>query len=143
MAARTVLTTNTLEQFRTTFNSLSGTDIGDPASLGTTAKTIVAAINEINTSVVATGFTMSDGSTSQTVVSGNTVTFTGSSGISAVVSATDTLTISLANDVSTNAYFDVLGHQHNADGSNAYTSLTVAVASKTTAHIYIGAGKWM
>ena len=55
MAARTVLTTNTLEQFRTTFNSLSGTDIGDPASLGTTAKTIVAAINEINTSVVATG----------------------------------------------------------------------------------------
>ena len=80
MAARTVLTTNTLEQFRTTFNSLSGTDIGDPASLGTTAKTIVAAINEINTSVVATGFTLSDGSTSQTIVSGNTMTVTGTSG---------------------------------------------------------------
>ena len=140
MAARTVLTTNTLEQFRTTFNSLSGTDIGDPASLGTTAKTIVAAINEINTSVVATGFTMSDGSTSQTVVSGNTVTFTGSSGISAVVSATDTLTISLANDVSTNAYFDVLGHQHNADGSNTYTEIEVKVITKTSAHIYHGTG---
>ena len=27
MASRTVATTNTLEQFRTTFNSLSGTDI--------------------------------------------------------------------------------------------------------------------
>jgi len=140
MAARTVLTTNTLEQFRTSFNSLSGTDIGDPATLGTTAKTIVAAINEMNTSVVATGFTLSDGSTNQSVVSGNTVTVTGTSGISAVVSATDTLTISLANDVSTNAYFDVLGHQHNADGSNTYTEIEVTVASKTSAHIYQGTG---
>ena len=140
MAARTVLTTNTLEQFRTSFNSLSGTDIGDPATLGTTAKTIVAAINEINTSVSATGFTMSDGSTTQSVVAGNTVTFTGSSGITATVSATDTLTISLANDVSTNAYFDVLGHQHNADGSNTYTEIEVTVATKTSAHIYHGTG---
>ena len=32
MAARTVTTSNTLEQFRTTFNSLSSTDIGDPSS---------------------------------------------------------------------------------------------------------------
>ena len=124
MAARTVLTTNTLEQFRTTFNSLSGTDIGDPASLGTTAKTIVAAINEINTSVVATGFTMSDGSTSQTVVSGNTVTFTGSSGISAVVSATDTLTISLANDVSiSSASYDTSYSSHSSMSSNATESV--------------------
>ena len=38
MAARSVTTSNTLEQFRTTFNSLSGTDIGDLASLGTTEK---------------------------------------------------------------------------------------------------------
>ena len=40
MAARSVTTSNTLEQFRTTFNSLSGTDIGDLASLGTTATSI-------------------------------------------------------------------------------------------------------
>ena len=31
MAIRSVATTNTLETFRTTFNSLSGTDIGDLA----------------------------------------------------------------------------------------------------------------
>jgi len=41
MAARTVLTTNTLEEFRTTFNSLSTTDIGDPATLTTTATDVV------------------------------------------------------------------------------------------------------
>ena len=51
MTARTVLTTNTLEEFRTTFNSLSSTDIGDPASLTTTATSIVGAINEVNTTV--------------------------------------------------------------------------------------------
>ena len=40
------------------------------------------------------GFDISDGSTSQTISSGNTITFTGGDGITAAVSATDTLTIS-------------------------------------------------
>ena len=143
MAARTVTTSNTLEQFRTTFNSLSSTDIGDLASLGTTEKgSIVGAINEINTSVAATGFILEDdSSTTQTIVAGNTLKVSSGSGISAVVSATDTLTISVAGgDISQNVYFDVIGTQHNADGSNTYTSLTVAVASKTSAHIYQGTG---
>ena len=139
MAARNVATTSTLEGFRTSFNSLSGTDIGDPATLGTTAKTIVAAINEINTSVSATGFTMSDGSTTQAVVAGNTVTFTGSSGISAVVSATDTLTLSLDTSLGSHS-FDVIGTKHNADGSNTYTSIEVKRITKTSAHIYHGTG---
>ena len=91
MAARTVTTSNTLEQFRTTFNSLSSTDIGDLASLSTTASSIVGAINEINTSVVSTGFILEDdSSTTQTIVSGNTLKVSSGSGISAVVSATDT-----------------------------------------------------
>ena len=48
MAIRSVATTNTLEQFRTTFNSL-GTDVGDLASLsGVSASTVVGAINELN-----------------------------------------------------------------------------------------------
>ena len=143
MAARTVTTSNTLEQFRTTFNSLSSTDIGDLAGLGTTEKgSIVGAINEINTSVAATGFILEDdSSTTQTIVAGNTLKVSSGSGISAVVSATDTLTISVAGgDISQNVYFDVIGTQHNADGSNAYTTLTVAVASKTSAHIYEGTG---
>jgi len=143
MAARSVTTSNTLEQFRTTFNSLSGTDIGDLASLATTEKgSIVGAINEINTSVTATGFTLEDdSSTTQLIVAGDTLKVSSGSGISAVVSATDTLTISVAGgDISQNVYFDVIGTQHNADGSNTYTSLTVAVASKTSAHIYQGTG---
>ena len=40
MAVRSVATSNTLEQFRTTFNSLASTDIGDPASLSTSASSI-------------------------------------------------------------------------------------------------------
>jgi len=143
MAARSVTTSNTLEQFRTTFNSLSGTDIGDLATLGTTEKgSIIGAINEINTSVTASGFNLEDdSSTVQSIVAGNTLKVSSGSGISAVVSATDTLTISVAGgDISQNVYFDVIGTQHNADGSNTYTSLTVAVASKTSAHIYQGTG---
>ena len=139
MAARNVATTSTLEGFRTSFNSLSGTDIGDPATLGTTAKTIVAAINEINTSVSATGFVLSDGSTTQTVVAGNTMTVTGTSGITAAVSATDTLTLSVNTSLATHS-FDLLSTKHNADGSNTYTDVVVKVISKTSAHIYHGTG---
>jgi len=140
MAARTVATTQTLDQFRTTFNSLSSTDIGDPASLTTTASSVVGAINEINTSVTGTGFTLSDGSTTQTIVTGNTLLVTGSAGVSASVSATDTLTLSIASEIPQNIFADVLGAQHNADGSNAYTELVVTVASKTGDHIYEGTG---
>ena len=47
MTAKTVLTTDTLETFRTTFNSLSTNDIGDPATLTSTATNLVGAVNEI------------------------------------------------------------------------------------------------
>ena len=120
MALRSVATTDTLETFRTTFNS-HATDTGDLASLGTTDQTsLVAAINEINTSVSATGFILRDeSSTTQTIVAGNTLNVVGSSGISAVVSATDTLTISISGgDICQNLYADVLGDQYNADSSN-------------------------
>ena len=142
MAARSVTTSNTLEQFRTTFNSLSGTDIGDLASLGTTEKgSIVGAINEINTSVTASGFNLEDdSSTTQLIVAGNTLKVSSGSGINAVVSATDTLTISVAGgDISQNVYFDKIGVQHNADGSNTYT-ISLTQAAKTSAHIYEGTG---
>jgi len=139
MAIRSVATTDSLNTFRTTFNSLSSTDIGDPASLATTAKTIVAAINEINTSVSATGFTMSDGSSTQSVVAGNTVTFAGSSGITATVSATDTLTYSLDASLGSH-YFDAFGSKFNADGSNTYTEFVVTRYTKDSAHRYNGTG---
>ena len=140
MAVRSVATTQSLVNFRTTFNSL-GTDVGDLSSLSTTAKgSIILAINEINTSVTGTGFTLSDGSTTQTIVTGNTLLVTGSAGVSAAVSATDTLTLSIASEIPQNIYADVLGAQHNADGTNAYTELVATVASKTTNHIYEGTG---
>ena len=55
MAARSVASTDTLETFRTTFNSLSSTDIGDLATLSSSidATSIVGAINEIESEVAA------------------------------------------------------------------------------------------
>lgn len=100
MAARTVLTTNTLEEFRTTFNSLSTTDIGDTATLTTTATSVVGAINELNASTYS-GFTIVDSgsSTTQAISSGDTLTFTGDSNISAAVTATDTVTFTLNSTI--------------------------------------------
>jgi len=100
MAIRSVATTSTLEGFRTTFNSL-GTDVGDLASLGTTdTSSIVAAINEVN-SAVTTAFTIRDSSsTVQQISSGDVFTFAGDSNISATVSATDTMTITLNSTIS-------------------------------------------
>ena len=51
MAVRSVATTDTLDTIRTTFNTLASTDIGDPATLSTSASSIVGAINEVNTSI--------------------------------------------------------------------------------------------
>jgi hypothetical protein len=101
MTARTVLTTNTLEEFRTTFNSLSTTDIGDPATLTTVATSVVGAINELNASSYS-GFTIVDSgsSTTQAISSGDTLTFAGDSNISAAVTATDTITFTLNSTIS-------------------------------------------
>ena len=51
MAIRSVATTDTLDTFRTTFNSLASTDLGDVATLTTSASSIVGAVNELNSSV--------------------------------------------------------------------------------------------
>ena len=96
MAARTVATTDTLEIFRTTFNSLSNTDIGDVATLTTSASDIVGAINEINTTVVS-GFQIADDTSSvtQQIGGGDVFRISNGSNITATVSATDTVTIAL------------------------------------------------
>ena len=100
MAVRNVATTSTLEGFRTTFNSL-GTDVGDLGSLGTTdTSSIVAAINEVS-SAVTTAFTIKDSSsTVQQINSGDVFSFVGDSNVNAVVSATDTMTITLNSTIS-------------------------------------------
>jgi hypothetical protein len=100
MAARTVLTTDTLETFRTTFNSLSSTDIGDPAALTTTATNLVGAINEVSASIYS-GFSIVDSasSTTQAIQGGDVITFTGDSNITAAVTATDTVTFTLNSTI--------------------------------------------
>ena len=100
MAARTVLTTDTLETFRTTFNSLSTTDIGDPATLTTTATDVVGAINEVSASTYS-GFSIVDSgsSTTEAIQGGDVITFAGDSNISAAVTATDTITFTLNSTI--------------------------------------------
>ena len=100
MAVRSVALTDTLETFRTTFNSL-GTDVGDVSTLTTTATNVVGAINELNAATYS-GFTIVDSgsSTTQAISSGDTLTFTGDSNISAAVTATDTVTFSLNSSIS-------------------------------------------
>ena len=67
-------------------------------------------------------FTISDGSTSQTVSDGNTVTFSGTSNeVDVAVSATDTVTISLPATINA-----------NTSGTAAGLSATLAVASGGT-----------
>ena len=100
MTARTVLTTDTLETFRTTFNSLSQTDIGDPASLTTTATSIVAAINEVNASVTTAFKIADDTSTQQTINSGDVLRISSDANTTAIITAPDTLTIGLASTIS-------------------------------------------
>ena len=101
MTARTVLTSNTLEDFRTTFNSLSTTDIGDPATLTTTATSVVGAINELDAASYS-GFSIVDSgsSTTEAIQGGDVITFAGDSNISATVTATDTVTFSLNSTIS-------------------------------------------
>ena len=100
MTARTVATTDTLETFRTTFNSLSQTDIGDPATLTTTATDLVGAINEVASSHYS-GFTIVDSSssTTQSIAGGDTITFDGDTNITASVTATDTVTFTLNSTI--------------------------------------------
>ena len=100
MSLKSVATTDTINTFRTTFNSL-GTDVGDLANLNTSTKSsIVAAINE-TLSNTASIFIRDSSSSIQELFTGDTLNIIGASNeITAVVSATDTLTIGLADSVS-------------------------------------------
>ena len=100
MAIRNVATSDTLETFRTTFNSL-GTDVGNLESLSPTDKTsIVAAVNEALGATFT--FTLRDSTSSVQTISGNdTLNVVGSGGITATVSATDTLTIAADSSIVT------------------------------------------
>ena len=105
MAVRNIAVTDTIEKFRTEFNALCATDFGDIANLDASlsATNLIEAMNE--TLVAATntaGFRIEDSTSSQQLVAGGDIlkVLGTSSQINAVVSATDTLTLSMPNAVS-------------------------------------------
>ncbi len=104
MAIRSIAQTDTLEKFRTEFNQMTANDFGDIATLdaGLSATTVIGAVNELSAAVSSgQAFLIEDASsTVQQVASGQTLKFRGTSNqLNAVVSVPDTMTISLANDV--------------------------------------------
>ena len=104
MAVKFIAETDTLEQFRTTFNELCAQDFGDKANLSTaiSATNLIDAMNEtISIATSTAGWTIRDeSSTTQIIGGGNTLSVLGTSNqIQAIVSATDTLTLSFPNDV--------------------------------------------
>ena len=104
MAVRNIAVTDTLETFRTQFNDLAANDFGDIANLSgsISATNLVDAMNEtISIATSTAGFTVRDSSsTTQLIGGGDTLSILGTTNeIEAVVSATDTVTIGLPNDV--------------------------------------------
>jgi len=135
MAARQITATQTLEDFRTQFNALSATDFGDIATLdsGLTATSVIGAVNELYAAIAgALSFTVSDGSSTQTLVNGNTLLFNGTANqITATVSATDTVTYALTDDVTIAGEFTASGTGAHTLGELSFTGSTIASSGST------------
>ena len=88
MAVRQVATTDSLDKLRTEFNALALSDFGDIATLDSSlsATTVIGAVNEINAiAIAAAGFTLTDGTNTQAVASGNTLTINTGTNLEAIV----------------------------------------------------------
>ena len=117
MAVKFIAETDTLEQFRTTFNELCAQDFGDKANLSTaiSSTNLIDAMNEtISIATSTAGWTIRDESSSTQIIGGgNTLSVLGTANqIQAVVSATDTLTLSFPNDVTIPNSITALGTTH-------------------------------
>jgi hypothetical protein len=104
MAVKFIAKDDTLEDFRLAFNDQSANSFGDIANLSSsiTATNLVDAMNETITIATNTsGFTLRDAAnTTQQIGGGNTLNVVGvTNEITALVSATDTLTIGLPDNV--------------------------------------------
>ena len=133
MAVRNIAVTDTLETFRTEFNDLAANDFGDIALLSgsISATNLVGAMNEtISIATSTAGFTIEDStSTAQIIGGGDTLKVFGTSNeIDAVVSATDTLTLGLPNDVT-------IGNDLTITNDLNVNSGTANIASLNTASI--------
>lgn len=135
MAARQISATQTLEDFRVQFNALSATDFGDIATLDSnlTATSVIGAVNELYAAIAgALSFTVSDGSSTQTLVNGNTLLFNGTANqIAATVSATDTVTYALTDDVTIAGEFTASGTGTHTLGQLTFASSTITSSGST------------
>ena len=130
MAARQITATQTLEDFRTQFNLLSANDFGDIATLDSniTATSVIGAVNELYASIAGSlAFTISDGSNTQSVSNAQTITFAGAANqIVPTVSATDTVTYALRDDVTIAGNFTASGTGTHTLGQITFASSTIA-----------------
>ena len=140
MTVKTVLTTDTLETFRTTFNSLSTNDIGDPSTLNTTSKNVVGAINEIQSFDVNSVVTLTDTQTltNKTLTTpkiSTILTNTGSNTVTLPL-ATDTLLGKATTDTLTNKTYDTAatGNVFKVNGN----SITGYTGSGSTVVLSVG-----
>ena len=135
MAARQITATQTLEDFRTEFNALSADDFGDIATLDSniTATSVIGAVNELYASIAGSlSITMSDGSNTQAVANGQTMTFAGTANqLTPTVSATDTVTYALTNDVTIPGNFTASGTGTHTLGQISFASSTITSSGTT------------
>ena len=136
MAFTVINTTDTLEQARVKLNNLTTNDFGDPATLagaGLSSTSIVGAVVEIaGVAFSAAGWTIRDSSsTIQVVGAGQTLDVRGTSNqITAVVSATDTLTLALTSNVTIPGNFTATSGNITAGGA-LHTLGTIEISGNT------------
>ena len=148
MAARQITATQTLEDFRTQFNALSATDFGDIATLDSniSATSVIGAVNELYASIAGSlAFTISDGSNTQSVGNAQTLRFAGAANqIVPTVSATDTVTYALRDDVTIAGEFTASGTGTHTLGQISFASSTITSSGSTITvndNLALSAGK--
>ena len=127
MADRNAPASFTFEEWRVEFNQLA-TDVGDIGNLpnvgGNNPTDIIEALTQLNS-----GITISDGSNTQSLQAGTTLTVNGTANeIEATVSATDTLTIGLPNDVTVSGNLTVNGNISGTGVADQGFAIAMSVA---------------
>ena len=148
MAARQITATQTLEDFRTEFNALSADDFGDIATLDSniSATSVIGAVNELYASIAGSlSITISDSSNTQAVANGQTITFAGAANqLVPTVSATDTVTYALRDNVTIAGNFTASGTGTHTLGSITFASSTIASSGASVTiddNLALSAGK--
>ena len=127
MADRNAPASFTFEEWRVEFNQLA-TDVGDIGNLpnigGNNPTDIIEALTQLNS-----GITISDGSNTQVLQAGTTLTVNGTANeIETAVSATDILTIGLPNDVTISGNLTVNGNISGTGVADQGFAIAMSVA---------------